>query len=128
MWIRCYILRGQYDKAFDETQRLRQMDPGDSVLETHMLGQIYAAMGRQDDVRKCIRQRYQEVGKGVVDPMWLAMMYASLGEKDSAFAYLDKLYREHSLGISYVKLTPEFDSLHSDRRYTELLRKAGFSE
>jgi len=126
MLLRCYYLKGEYDKALDEAHRLAQKRPDNRVGEQVRLGHIYASMGRQDDARKCISQLYQMVGR--VDPGVFAQLYARLGERDSAFAWLDKAYQDHSGYVFYIKVTPEFDSLRSDRRYMELLRKLGFSE
>ena len=120
-------LKGQYDQAFDEAHRAGQMG-GTNWTEQVNRGVIYASMGRQDDARRCIRQLTHGVGREVVDPGFIAVIYARLGERDSAFAWLDKAYRNHSDWILYVKVYPDFDSLHSDKRYTELLRKVGFSE
>ena len=122
-----YRLKGQYDQAFDEAHRGGQMS-GTYWTDQFNRGVIYASMGRQDDARRCIRQLTHGVGREVVDPGFIAVIYARLGERDSAFAWLDKAYRDHSSWILYVKVYPDFDSLHSDKRYTEVLRKVGFSE
>jgi tetratricopeptide (TPR) repeat protein len=124
---RGYCLKGQYDEAIDYAYRIGQKsDQGNQ--EQWFLAQICASMGRRDDARKCIRKICQMVGREVVDPGYIGMIYARLGERDSAFAWLEKAYRDHSNSMYFVKIIPEVDSLRSDKRYTELLRKAGYSE
>ena len=125
--IRGYALKGQYDKAIDAAHRFGQKG-GIPWVEQWWLGQIDASMGRKDDARKRIRQLYQMVGKGWWDAGAIASIYAGLGEKDSAFAWLEKAFRSHSNFIFYIKVEPFLDSLRSDERYVELLRKLGLSE
>jgi len=57
----------------------------------------------------------------------IAAIYEGLGEKDQAFASLAKAYAERDSNISNLKMDPEFDSLHSDPRFTDLLRRVGLT-
>ena len=52
----------------------------------------------------------------------LATGYAVLGDKDEAMNWLQKGYRDHSSCMSNLKSDPRLDSLHSDRRFQELVR------
>ena len=55
----------------------------------------------------------------------LAAVYAGLGEKDQAFAWLEKDFQARS-GLSvWGRWTPPFESLRSDPRYADLLRRMG---
>jgi tetratricopeptide (TPR) repeat protein len=123
-----YSQKGLYDNAIDAVHRYVQLNPDSRAFEQYLLGRIYASMGRKDDVRKCIRQLHQLAESAPVDPGDIASLYARLGEKDSAFVYLDKAYRDHTNQIYFLKVDPDLDSLRSDIRYMELLRKMGFSE
>jgi len=57
--------------------------------------------------------------------MTRASMHALLGEKDRAFELLDKLVREKDQEAPFLKVDPCFDSLRSDPRYHDLLRRMG---
>jgi hypothetical protein len=59
------------------------------------------------------------------DHFFIAELYARLGEKDQAFDWLHKAYLEHSDGLPHIKENLGFDSLRSDPRYTDLLRRIG---
>jgi len=54
--------------------------------------------------------------------------YAILGEKDRAFGLLEKACREKSGGIGSIKTIPAFDSLRSDPRYADLLKRMGLPQ
>jgi len=57
-----------------------------------------------------------------------AIVYPGLGDKDKAFFWLEKAYqgREHDLVFS--KVWPMFDSLRSDPRYQDLMRRVGLPQ
>jgi eukaryotic-like serine/threonine-protein kinase len=61
-------------------------------------------------------------------PYSIAQLYADLGDKDHAFEWLETAYQEHDLSLSSLPTDFQFDSLRSDPRYTELVRKIGFPQ
>jgi len=59
-----------------------------------------------------------------VPPKGTVTIYASLGEKDKAFEWLEKAYQDRSLAIGQnLRTYPAFDSLRSDPRFDDLLRR-----
>jgi len=61
-------------------------------------------------------------------PYFLAGLYVGLGDKDRAFEWLDTAYQERDNQLVNVKVDPLFDSLHSDPRYADLLKKMGLTQ
>ncbi len=59
-------------------------------------------------------------------PIDAACFAAMLGRKDEAFKYLEEAYQDRG-GIVFVKIEPQLDSLRSDPRYADLLRRVGLS-
>jgi len=55
----------------------------------------------------------------------MAAVYAVAGDKEQAFAMLQKAYQERDPLLTYLKCWPELESLHSDPRYHDLLRRMG---
>jgi len=51
------------------------------------------------------------------------MVYAALNDKEQAFAWLEKAYQERDWGLVQLKVFPEFDSLRSDTRFSDLLKR-----
>jgi TolB-like protein/tetratricopeptide (TPR) repeat protein/predicted Ser/Thr protein kinase len=64
---------------------------------------------------------------GYVAPNSIAELYADLGDKDHAFEWLNTAYREHT-PLNDLRTDFPFDSLRSDPRYAELVRKIGFPQ
>jgi hypothetical protein len=50
------------------------------------------------------------------------------GDKERAFALLEKAYQQHDPSLANLKVDPGFDSLRSDPRYVDLLKRVGLSE
>ena len=61
-----------------------------------------------------------------VSPYQIAGSYADLGDKDHAFQWLNTAYQEHDINIIGIRADFAMDSLRSDPRYAELVRKIGF--
>ncbi len=63
-----------------------------------------------------------------IEPHVLFCVYLGLGEKDQAFAALEKEFEVRSVGITSLKVNPWYDSLRSDPRFADLLRRANFPQ
>ena len=63
--------------------------------------------------------------KKYVSQAELAVLYAGLGDKEKAIAALERAYIAHDLQLQYLKVEPHFDSLRSDPRFADLLRRVG---
>ena len=56
-----------------------------------------------------------------------AFDYAKLGDEDATFDALEKAFENRS-GILYIKSEPDFDSVRSDPRFADLLRRIGLPQ
>jgi serine/threonine protein kinase/TolB-like protein len=70
----------------------------------------------------------RKVHNEYVSPYQIALAYADLGDKDHAFEWLNTAYQEHDSSMIAVRTDREFDSLRSDPRYTELVRRIGLPQ
>jgi eukaryotic-like serine/threonine-protein kinase len=58
-------------------------------------------------------------------PANVAVAYTLVGNRDKAFEYMEKAYANQDDELAAVIRFPAFDSLHSDPRWAELMRKLG---
>jgi eukaryotic-like serine/threonine-protein kinase len=65
---------------------------------------------------------------GYVSPFQIAELYGDLGDKDHAFEWLNTAYQEHDVNLINLRTDFALDSLRSDPRYVELVRKIGFPQ
>jgi serine/threonine protein kinase/TolB-like protein/Tfp pilus assembly protein PilF len=63
-----------------------------------------------------------------VSPYQIAEYNAELGDKDHAFQWLNTAYQEHDVNIIGIRADFALDSLHSDPRFAELVRKIGLPQ
>jgi serine/threonine protein kinase/tetratricopeptide (TPR) repeat protein len=119
-----YEQKRLYDKALREEQRSLTLGGQEKLASA--LGGAYAAHGwkgvLQEQIKICQRR-----GTSTYDPVTVAANYAELGEKDKAFFWLEMSYDEHLIPF-YIKVQPAFDSLRSDPRYADLLRRMGLPQ
>ena len=88
-----------------------------------LLAYAYAAAGRRDEALKILGEQQRLAKQRYVSPYNFAIIYTGLGDKDRAFEWLTKCVEERTLIIFHLKSRPLFDSLRSDPRYPELLRR-----
>ena len=58
-----------------------------------------------------------------VNPIGIARFYAYAGENDRALDWLENAYQQHVNQLVFVHLMPDWDSLHHDPRFQDLLRR-----
>jgi Tfp pilus assembly protein PilF len=69
-----------------------------------------------------------EISKhGYVSSYSIAEAYMRMGEKEKAFDWLEKAYDEHDSGLVSVGVDPLFDSVRSDGRFRDLLKRLRLS-
>ncbi len=90
------------------------------------LGYAYAKSGRIDDAENMLELLVEKSEEEYVPPYWIAVVYAGLGDNNNAFKWLNKAYAEKDGSMVFLKVIPIFDSLRSDKRYSQLLSKMGF--
>jgi TolB-like protein/Tfp pilus assembly protein PilF len=64
-----------------------------------------------------------KVSARYVSPYDVARTYACVRDKELSFAWLEKAYREHNPDLIELNMEPSFDTIRSDSRFTDLLRR-----
>ncbi len=86
---------------------------------------MYAVSGKKDEAIKVLADLNNRSKHPCVSSYLTASIYAGLGDKDKAFGSLEKAYEGRSWYMTHLRLDPELDSLHSDTRFAELVRRVG---
>jgi TolB-like protein/predicted Zn-dependent protease len=117
-----YVTKGKYQDAVGQYQMAIELGSASSEAKVR-LAAAYAKMGepkRGLDIVKDLQESHD-----YISPAHLAIFYSALGEPDQAFATLEKGYAERSPSLQILKVDPAFDSLSSDPRFQDLLRRMG---
>jgi len=128
LWIgQVYVQEGRYDEAIAEINRAIALSGG-NVRDIATLGHAYAVSGKRDEALKVLGELQGQARQKYVSPYFIALIYTGLGEKEQAFAWLEKAYEQRHPYLILIKVEPVFDSLRSDPRFAELMRKVGLPQ
>ena len=112
-----YEQMGQYDRALSALQSASRTGRPNGIRRARLM----ARMGNKEEARRLLEQPWADTGEPHL--FALAAAYVALGDKDSAFEYLFELSARRDPGPNFVAVDPSFDTLHSDRRWEELVRR-----
>jgi len=90
------------------------------------LGHAYATSGKKGEAQKLLDELKTRSKQRYVSPYLIAFPYIGLGDREQALAWLEKGYESHDQWMIWLRSDPKLDSLRSDSRFTELLRRVGF--
>jgi TolB-like protein/Tfp pilus assembly protein PilF/predicted Ser/Thr protein kinase len=120
-----YAHKGMYDQEMAEAETALRLN-GQAEIAT-ALRTAYTERGVKGMLLKSIELGSNPANKGSYWPAGVAADYARLGDKDKAFVWLERAWNERT-GWAFLKVQPEWDSLRSDPRFADLLRRIGFPQ
>src|SRR2546423_1780579 len=115
------IQKGDSSAGIEEFKKTKTMEP--TPLGIGHPGHAYAKSGRKDEAHKLIAELKEQSTTRYVASYWIAVIHAGLDEKDEAFVWLEKAYQERSWWLVWIKMDPIVDSLRSDARFIDLMRR-----
>lgn len=119
-----YEQQGKYDDAIAEFKQVINLSGG-KPLGIAAIARAYALAGKRVESRKNLAELQEMSKQHYVSPVSIAIIYAALDDKDRAFAWLDNAVKSHDLMLARLKVDKRFDSLRSDPRFGDLVRRVG---
>jgi Flp pilus assembly protein TadD len=92
------------------------------------LGKVLGDSGRKREARKLLEELEGRSKHRYISPCLIALVQIGLGERDQAIASLEQAYTDRDQWVLYLKVDPHMDSLHSDPRFQDLLRRVGYPQ
>jgi tetratricopeptide (TPR) repeat protein len=126
-----YEQKGMYPEAITGFKNAIAVNKGGgwaSPLAMAGLGHVYAVSGNKSEAWKLLDELKQMSEKEYTPAPDIALIYAGLGEKDQALEWLEKAYEERSFNMTFLKVEPRWESLRSDPRFADLLRRMGLAD
>lgn len=120
-----YEQKRMYEEAIREFERSVELFDDRAMMA--WVARAYAVSGRRADAERVLMELMEISKQKYVSPYPLATVYAALGDKDRAFEWLEKVYQERSYYVVWLNIDPIFDSLRSDARFQDLLRRIGLT-
>ncbi len=145
-----YIEKGNFDAALREFEKVLQFTagsyklPAGEKLETFSefqkkifalesdpetiahVGYTYAVAGKKREALEILAGLKYLYESRYTEPHSIALVCLGLGDKEQALEWLEKAYAQQSVILNFIKIYPLFNSLHSDARFQDLLRRIGF--
>jgi TolB-like protein/Tfp pilus assembly protein PilF len=121
-----YEEMGRHDEARAAYESAQAIGKNDARGYRARLARMYARAGKPEQALRIIEDL--KTGTGSAEFPWLQMAaaYAALGNKAEAFKLLTRAIEQHDSLTVFIKEDPPFKSLHSDRQWTDLLRRMKF--
>jgi non-specific serine/threonine protein kinase len=120
-----YTQSGQHEAALAAAEKAVVLSGRSIVMLVAALGYACAVAGKTERAREVLNELDEQVKQRYVSPYFFAQIYAGLGEKDQALEWLERDYEERDHWLTYLKIEPMLDSLRSDSRFQELVRRVG---
>jgi TolB-like protein/DNA-binding winged helix-turn-helix (wHTH) protein/Tfp pilus assembly protein PilF len=123
---RAFEQQGKYSDALQALGKAQGLLKGNTAVAAD-IGHVYAVSGDKAAALKVLTQLSALPRGTYISPLEIALIYVGLGRKTDAFQWLDKAYVERSDLLIYVNVDPRFDSIRSDPRFQDLVRRVGLS-
>jgi tetratricopeptide (TPR) repeat protein len=119
-------LKSLYDEAIPALQTAHQTVG--SPFASLELARVYAASGRTADAQRMLADVHQIFNQDYAEPLGFAAVYAALGQADQAFQWLERAAQDRTCFFAlWVNGDPRLDTLRSDARMGDLLRRMGLA-
>ncbi len=121
-----YAEKGRFDDAVAET--LSRWEIIGRADEAPALKLAYSESGWKGFWQKRLQLTIERSKHSYMSPAGTATIYAALRDTPRTLDWLERAYREHDMDLVYLKVDHTFDSVRSQPRFRELLRRLRLSE
>ena len=115
---------GKHDQALAELHKTVELTGGEAFVVAQ-LGWAYGMAGNKQETQKILDELKNRARREHIDPLAFAWLNIALGDKEAAFSWLERAYEARSSWLIFLKVHQFYDSLRSDPRYHDLLRRLG---
>jgi tetratricopeptide (TPR) repeat protein len=122
-----YIDKGMYDEAVAEAQLATKLSPFQTASVAHEAYAL-AKSGKQGQARVKLNDLLELSRKRYVPPFHIALVYSGLGERNEALSWLERAFDERDPKITFLKVNKKLNSLRTEPRFIDLMRRMGFDE
>jgi serine/threonine-protein kinase len=118
-----YSYTGQFAEAIAECEKARGLNDDPAVLA--YLARSLALSGQREEAMKTVAQMHEISKQRYVPAFGFGVAYAAIGDKDQALQWLERSLQDSAWEITLIKVDPTLDSLRSDPRFNDLVKRVG---
>jgi eukaryotic-like serine/threonine-protein kinase len=126
-----YLGEHKYEQVIEEYQTYARLTGDENYTElAPAMEAAFRSGGWPAAAHKAIDilMTKRKAGPNYLATYYIADFYAEAGDKERAFQWLDIAYQEHNSYLIVLRTDAALESLHSDPRYAELVRKVGLPQ
>ena len=120
-----YTDNGDYDNGVATLEKAVMRTKRKSPFALGILGYTYGITGKITAAQEILNEALLRSKKGHFSPHFIALIYTGIGDKDKAFEWLERAYKNRDPRIYPIKTIANLRSLHSDPRWSALMKKMG---
>ena len=121
-----YAQKGMFEEALVELHWARELD--DTPRVRAILGYTFAVAGRGSEAAKILSELQELASHKYVSPYFRVLICTGLGEREQALEWLETAYEERSEWLVWLRVDPKLDSLRSEPRFADLVRRVGLPQ
>jgi len=114
-----------YDAAIAEMETALQLT-GRTPMSVALLALSYAEAERGQEAEQLLTELAELSTARYVSPYVISLIFAAMKQTDKALAQLEAGYRERAAWMVWMKRDPRLETLRSDPRFQDLLRRMNF--
>ena len=121
-----YQEKGMFAEAITELQTAATLsgeNPEKATKRAEDLRAALAAAGANGYWEKQLQFMLEDAGSQNISAYGVASLYARLKKNEDVFKWLEKAYAQRDPYLVYLKIDPPFDSIRSDQRIMDLMRR-----
>jgi DNA-binding winged helix-turn-helix (wHTH) protein/Tfp pilus assembly protein PilF len=116
-----YLQQGEFARGTEILQKAVELS-GEDPVTLSALAHAFALIGKTREAQNLVDDLHTTANQRYVSAYHIAEVYLGLGNKDLAYKWLDQAYENRDVELIWLKVSPVFDSLRSESRFTDLSR------
>ena len=119
-----YALRGMRDEALAELNAATAMQ-AENPLVRAATALVYARTGKAREAQSVLNSLIAASTQKYIWPYDVASICAALDRRDQTLEWLERSFQERSISMLRLGIDPQFNGLHDDQKFKDLLRRIG---
>ncbi|HET9697437.1 MAG TPA: protein kinase [Terriglobales bacterium] len=120
------LQQGNYEESLSLLRKTNNIEH--NALADSQIAVVQIKLGNRAEAIKIVKDLERRAQKEHIPGESLVLPYFLLGRKEEAFATLNKAYDERAEDLIQLKVVPWYDSMRSDPRFQQFLKKMNFPE
>jgi TolB-like protein/DNA-binding winged helix-turn-helix (wHTH) protein/Flp pilus assembly protein TadD len=122
-----YAEKRMYPEALAEIEDTSRVS-GAGAWYWSAKARVYGQWGKEAEARQAFEELEKINRQHSIDPGALVWALLGMGHREEALRWLEKAYEQHSNAMTILKVEPIYDSVRTDPRFQDLMRRVGLGE